>query len=105
MKQREKMIDEEFEMKIRPRETEQIAVAIPIDVLASIEKVAASQDMSVQALLKFYIGQGLRHDLARLFGERVLQTTEQVLTRYIQSPEEISSIIREIQSETAAYME
>jgi hypothetical protein len=105
MKKRNTEQEEEFEMKIRPRETEVVSLAIPQDVLASIEKVAANRDMSAQALLKLYIGQGLRQDLTRFFGDHLLQTTEQVLTRHIKSSEEISSIIREIQSEAAAYSE
>jgi hypothetical protein len=64
--------------------------------------VAASRDMSVEALLKFYIGQGLRQDLAKLFSERVLETTAQVLARHIQSEEVISAIIREIRVEAVA---
>jgi len=95
----ENELEEEFELKFRPRETETVLIAVPTDTLASLNKVAVSRDMSVQALLKFYIGQGLRDDLARLFGDRVLETTEHVLTRYIQSEEEISSIVREIRSE------
>lgn len=94
--------EEEFDLKFRPRETETVSIKIPKDTLAFLKKVAASRDMSVQALLKFYIGQGLRYDLARLFGDRVLETTEQVLARHIQSKEEVSSIIREIRSEAAS---
>jgi hypothetical protein len=70
--------------------------------MASLEKVAASRDMSVEALVKLYIGQGLRQDLARLFADRVLETTEQVLTRYIQSEEEVSAILKEIRGEVTA---
>jgi hypothetical protein len=99
MKKPEDELEKEFEIKFRPRETETVSIEIPKDTLASLKKVAASRDMAVQALLKFYIGQGLRHDLARLFGDRVLETTEQVLARHMQSQEEISSIIREIRSE------
>ena len=102
MKKPENELEDEFELKFRPRETETLSIAIPTDTLVSLNKVAASRDMSVQALLKFYVGQGLRQDLARLFGDRVLETTEHVLTRYIQSEEEISSIIREIRSEASS---
>ena len=73
---------------------------MPTDALNSLKQVAANRDMSVQALLKFYIGQGLRQDIASLFGTRVLQTTETVLARHISSEEEINSIIREIRTET-----
>lgn len=96
MRAREAGAQGEFEIEFYPRETETISITVPKDVLASIEKVAAGRDMSVQALLKFYIGQELRQDLARLFGDRVLESTEQVLGKHIQSQEEISAIIREI---------
>ncbi len=50
--------------------------------------------------LKFYIGQGLRQDLAKRFSSQLLDSTAQVLARHIQSEEEISNIIREIQAES-----
>ncbi len=42
------------------------------DTLESLKRVAVSRDMSLQALLKFYIGQGLRQDVARLFGDQMV---------------------------------
>lgn len=94
--------EEEFDLHLRPRATETVALQVPIDTLASLKKVAASRDMSLQALLRFYIGQGLRQDLARLFSDRVLETTAQVLARHIPSEEEVSAIIREIRVEAVA---
>ena len=73
---------------------------MPTEVLDSLNQVAANRDMSVEALLKFYIGQGLRQDVASLFGTRVLETTEAVLARHISSEKEINSIIEEIRAET-----
>jgi hypothetical protein len=49
--------------------------------------------MSIEALLKSYIGQGLREDIAKLFNERLLNTTVQVSSRYIESQEEVPKII------------
>ena len=86
-------------LSVRPRETEVVALAIPKDTLASLRQVAAQREMSEQALLKFYIGQGLRQDLARLFGERVLATTAHVLARHLQSDEAVAAIMREIREE------
>ena len=57
--------------------------------------------MSVEALLKFYIGQELRQDLAKLFSNRVLEVTEQVLSQHIQSEAEISQILAKIRSQTS----
>ncbi len=90
---------ENVQLKFHPRETEAISIEIPKDALADLNKVAAQREMSVHALLKFYIGQGLRRDLAQLFGDRVLEQTEQVLMRHTRSQEEVLSIIREIRAE------
>ncbi len=87
---------EKFELNLRPRPTETVSIEIPKDTLESLKKMAAKRDMSYQALLKFYIGQGLRQDLARLFGDRVLETAAEVLARHIQSEEEVSAILQEI---------
>ncbi len=92
--------DEELQLQLHPREKETVSVEIPKDTLDSLKKVADRQDMSLQALLKFYIGQGLRQDLSKLFSSRVLEATAEVLARHIQSEEVISTIIQEIQAET-----
>ncbi|VXD23470.1 conserved hypothetical protein [Planktothrix serta PCC 8927] len=91
----------EIKLQLRPRITETVSIEVPIDTLESLTKIATIRDMSVEALLKFYIGQGLRTDLTKAFSERLLDTTAQVLARHLDSEEEISTIIREIQAETA----
>jgi hypothetical protein len=58
--------------------------------------------MTVEALMKLYIGSGLRQDASRLFSERIMETTARVLARHIDSEEERSAILREIQGEAAA---
>jgi hypothetical protein len=88
--------EEQFELHIRPRPAEIVSIEIPKDTLESLKKIAASRDMSYQALLKFYIGQALRQDLAKLFGERILETTADVLAKHIQSEEQLSTIMQEI---------
>lgn len=91
----------EIKLQLRPRITETVSIQIPIDTLESLTKIATNRDMSVEALLKFYIGQGLRSDLTKAFSERLLDTTAQVLARHLNSEEEISTIMREIKAETA----
>ncbi|MEH2409091.1 hypothetical protein [Nostoc sp.] len=91
--------DEELELHLRPRATETVSIKIPTETLRSLEKVADNRDMTLEALLKFYIGQSLRRDLAKLFSERVLESTAEVLARHIESEEEILTIIQEIQAE------
>ncbi len=93
--------EEEFTFVIHPHLQETVSLEIPKDTLESLNKIAENRDMSVEALLKFYIGQGLRQDLANLFSHRVLEATAQVLARHIQSEQEISDILQEIRSETS----
>ncbi|MDQ3010354.1 MAG: hypothetical protein M3X11_06590 [Acidobacteriota bacterium] len=104
MKKAEKslMTDEGFELRLRPRPADDVTIRIPQDTLASLRKVAESRDMAVEALVKLYVGQGLRNDLARQFGERVIEKTAQVLSRHLTSEEEISAILQEIRVESAA---
>ncbi len=93
--------EQEYTLQLHPRPKETVPLEMPTDTLESLKKVAASRDMSVEALLKFYIGQGLRQDLAKLFSNRVLEVTAQVLSQHIQSEVEISQILAEIRSETS----
>jgi hypothetical protein len=94
--------EEEPVLSLRPRASEAVSIEIPKDTLEALKKVAAHRDMSYEALLKLYIGQGLRQDLARQFGDRVLETTAQVLARHLDSDEEVSTILREIRGEATA---
>ena len=88
------------DLHIRPRPTEAVSIKIPTDTLSKLKKVAERRDMSYEALIKMYIGEGLRHDLSKLFSDRVLETTAEVLTRHIQSETEVSAIMEELRAET-----
>ena len=94
--------EEGFVLKFRARESEEITLTIPKDVVASLEKVAARRDMSVHALLKLYIGQNLRQDLSNLFAGNIFEKTEQVLSKHLKSKEEVSEILHEIKSDLVA---
>ena len=84
----------------RPAET--VTIQIPADTLTSIKQVAETKEMSEQALLKLYIGNGLRQDLSRLFSNRVLEMTQKVLSRHLQSEDEVRRIMQEIRGQEAA---
>ena len=90
-----------FQLALKPRPMETVTLKVPVDTLEALERVADGRDMSVEALMKLYVGQGLRQDLARRFGERLLESTASVLSRHLESEQEISAILREIQLETA----
>ena len=92
--------EEGFDLKIRSRDSKPVTIHIPADTLSSLEKIAVGRDMSVEALLKLYIGQSMRQDLAKLSADRVLEKTAKVLKQHIQSEEEVSAILKEIRVET-----
>jgi len=94
--------EEGFDLKLRSRNSKPVTIQIPADTLASLEKIAAGRDMSVEALLKLYIGQSMRQDLSKLSTDRVLEKTAQVLKQHIQSEEEVSAILKEIRVETVS---
>jgi len=95
--------EEEIKLNIKTRETDAVLLQVPVDAMRSLVQVATSRDMSIDALLKFYIGQGLRQDVAKLFNDRLLEktleTTSVVLARHLDSKQEISNILAEIQAE------
>jgi len=90
------------ELKLRPRPSTVVHLKVPIDTFADLEQIANSRDLSVDALIKLYIGQGLRQDLAQRFADRVLDLTAQALARHGQSPEQVEAILREIRSGTTS---
>lgn len=90
---------EELDLHLRSRSSETVSLQIPLDTLALLEQAAVSRDMSPQALMRFYIGQGLRQDLAKLYADRVIERTAEVLARHLKSEDKVSAIIREIRDE------
>jgi hypothetical protein len=103
MKSSDDIITEEgYTLRPRRRESVDVKLSVPIDVLASLERVAQRRDLPLNALLKFYIGQNLRRDLADYFSNDVLERTEEVLSRRLSSKEEVSEILHEIKLDLAA---
>jgi hypothetical protein len=80
MKMAENTINDELaeptEIRLRARAVEKVPLEIPIEALASLKEVAARRDMSVHALLKLYIGSGLRQDVAQIIHENDLETKD-----------------------------
>lgn len=54
--------DEPGTLRLRPRPSMLVTLSIPSDRLNLIHRVATTRDLSLDALPKFYIGQGLRQD-------------------------------------------
>jgi hypothetical protein len=65
---------EQVQIHWRPRETETVTLKLPKSAIASLQKVAESKEMSVDALLKLYISQALRRDLSDLSANQTEDT-------------------------------
>lgn len=94
--------EEGWVLRFRPREEEIVSLALPVDALAKVDRIAARRSMSRKALLRFYIGKGLREDIARTYADELLVNAKQVLSQHLQSEEEVDAILQEIQTATAA---
>ncbi|MGI9035003.1 MAG: hypothetical protein ACR2GD_03080 [Pyrinomonadaceae bacterium] len=51
--------------KTLKNKTHEISIGIPPETLEALEKVAERKDLPLKALLKLYVGQGLRQDLSQ----------------------------------------
>lgn len=52
-------------LQVRPRASISVTLLVPDDVLASLQRVATDREMSLDGLLKLYIGKGLKVDRSR----------------------------------------
>jgi hypothetical protein len=92
---------EQVEIRWRKPESESVAIDLPKTAIASLEKVAQNKDMSVNALLKFYIGRGLRQDLSDLSANQLLDAVAEVLSERLGSQADADAVMREIRQKSA----
>ena len=52
-------------LRVRPRASTPVTLLVPDDVLTLLQQVAIDREMSLDGLLKLYIGKGLRVDRSR----------------------------------------
>lgn len=52
-------------LRVRPHASTPVTLLVPNDVLASLQQTAIDREMSLDGLLKLYIGKGLRVDRSR----------------------------------------
>jgi len=76
------------------RPTTPITIRMPVDVLEDLKRVAPLKGMSgYQALIKFYIGQGLREDLALIWQSQTTEKLESALNEFGLKPEQRSKLL------------
>jgi hypothetical protein len=78
----------------KDRPSKHISIRIPLDVLDDLKRIAPIKGMGgYQALVKFYIGQGLRKDLEDLWIAEHAEKLESVLTECNVDPEQKRQIL------------
>ncbi len=88
----------------KDRPTKPITIRMPLDVLEDLKRVAPTKDLpGYQSLIKFYIRQGLRLDLERLWEleerPKKLEAIEAILTECGLKKEQKSKIWEAIRGE------
>jgi hypothetical protein len=78
----------------KDRPSKHISIRIPLDVLEDLKRIAPTKGMGgYQALIKFYIGQGLRKDLEELRITEHTARLESVLAECDVDPEQRRQIL------------
>lgn len=90
---------ENSQLKIKPRPSEIVSIKIPLDTLDNLKRIAQNRNMSLESLIKFYIGKNLREDISQEFSTKLFNSTLKVLSKYIPSESQREEIINEIKSE------
>ncbi|HYH83803.1 MAG TPA: hypothetical protein VEX86_28685 [Longimicrobium sp.] len=55
---------------LRPRPSRSVEIVMPTDVTDTLNELAEARDMPFEALVRLYVGQGMRQDVSKRWGER-----------------------------------
>ncbi|MEO1590866.1 MAG: hypothetical protein AAFU71_06200 [Cyanobacteria bacterium J06632_22] len=95
------MSNSETDVTLKPIQvpSETVSINLPTDVVQALTKVAEAKDMSLQALLRQYISQSLRDDLAFQFSYKALERLESVLNRHLPSDQSVDAVLSDIRND------
>jgi ATP phosphoribosyltransferase len=83
-------------LKLHRRSSKMVSIRVPEDTLAQLKSVAAQKELGYQALLKLYIGDGLRRDLAAMSQASFIAKTVNVLRKHIADEKKVAVIERSL---------
>jgi hypothetical protein len=76
------------------RAKKHVSLEIPVDVLEDLDRVAKDREMAgANALIRYYIGQGLRKDIVELRRKNTLKQAEEILEKHKIDPKIIDEVI------------
>ncbi len=87
-------------LKIKERPSKMVSLRIPLDTLEQLKEVAVSRELGYQSLLKLYIGEGLRKDLAATQAQTLINKTENLLRKHLGDDRKIHTILRKLRETT-----
>ena len=62
---------DDFEVQsLRPRPSRSVEIVMPTDVIDTLNELAEARDMPFEALVRLYVGQGIRRDVSKRWGGR-----------------------------------
>ena len=91
-------MSKEPEIAWRTEPSRPFNILMPERVIESIESIARYKDTTCEALIRLYIGVGLRDDLARYFDEQVLTATEAAIAKRLPQ-QDVAAVMQEVRSE------
>ncbi len=89
-------------LKITPRPTQTVSLKVPLDTLAQLQQIARARDLGFQSLLKLYIGEGVRSDLALVKKQQLVHETESALRQHFNGDPKLNAILRKLKKLAAA---
>lgn len=88
-------------LRIKERPSKMVSLRIPLDTLEQLKAVATAKDFGYQSLLKLYIGEGLRKDLAATKTQAFINKTESLLRKHLGDDRKLKTILRKLRETTA----
>jgi predicted DNA binding CopG/RHH family protein len=88
-------------LKIKERPSKMVSIRIPVDTLEQLREVATSRELGYQSLLKLYIGEGLRKDVAEIEKHTLLDETESLLRKHLDEVK-VKTILEKLKQVAAA---
>jgi len=68
---------------LRRRPSKMVSIRVPKDTLENLKLIATQKELGYQSLLKLYIGEGLRRDLAESSRDRIIAKTVAIVRKHI----------------------
>lgn len=81
---------------LRRRPSKMVSIRVPKDTLEHLKLIAMQKELGYQSLLKLYIGEGLRRDLAESSRDRIIAKTVAVVRKHIGDEKKIAAIERSL---------